>query len=336
MKLSELAQILSCTLKGQDKEITGLSTLEEANSSELSFLSNPKYISQIESSKAGAIILKKEFADKVETALISEKPYEDFAKSMKIFEKPQGFFKGISDKAYIDPSATIAEDCTIYPFVTVGANTVIGKGSVLFSNVYIGENCTIGENCIIYPNAVIMGNINLGNACCLQAGAVLGAEGFGFIPTPIGIQKIPQIGNVELGDKVEVGANTCIDRAALTTTKIGTGTAIDNLVQIGHNVEVGTNCLIVSQAGMAGSSKLGDNVTIAARTAVAGHLTVGSGSTIAAMSAVAKDVPENSILGGIPTMPHKTYLKSLMLQHRFPELFTRLRKVEKAIGIDAD
>ncbi len=333
MKLSDLAKQLNCVLKGEDKEITGVNTLQEATSSELSFLSNPKYIKQVAQTKAAAIIIKEELSQDVETALISEKPYEDFARTIAMFAKPQGFLSGISPLAYVHESAKIGNNCTIYPFATIGKDVVIGDNCTIFSSVYIGEETILGNDCVIYPNAVIMGKVKLGNACCLQPGAVVGAEGFGFVPTPYGIQKIPQIGTVEFGNKVELGANSCVDRAALAATRIDDGTAIDNLVQIGHNVEIGKNCLIISQTGIAGSSTVGDNVTIAAQCGVAGHLHIGSGTTIAPKSGVAKDVPENVVMGGSPLTDQKSYMRTLALMPRFPEIFTRLNKIEKALDI---
>ncbi len=333
MKLSELATILKCTLKGEDKEITGVNTLQEASANELSFLSNPKYIKQLADTKAAAVILKVDLSENIETALISEKPYEDFARTIAMFAKPQGFLQGVSPLAYVHESAKIGENCTIYPFATIGKDVVLGDNCTIFSSVYIGEETTLGNNCTIYPNAVIMGKVKLGNACCIQPGAVVGAEGFGFVPTPMGIQKIPQIGTVEFGDKVELGANSCVDRAALSATKVGDGTAIDNLVQLGHNVEVGKNCLIISQTGVAGSTSLGDNVTLAAQCGIAGHLHIGSGSTLAPKSGVAKDIPENVVMGGSPATDQRTYMRTLTLMPKYPEIFTRLNKIEKLLNI---
>ncbi len=334
MKLSEIAKLLNCTLKGEDKEITGVNTLKEATSNDLSFLANLKYTHQLDNTKAGAVILKEEFSHKVETALISEKPYEDFARCIGMFEKKQGFFQGVSPQAYIHPTAKIGENCIIYPFVTVGENAVIGDNCKLFSNVYIGEDTTLGNNCILYPNVVIMANITIGNSCCLQPGAVIGAEGFGYVPTPIGIQKIPQIGTVQLADKVEIGANSCIDRGALAATKIGERTAIDNLVQIGHNNEVGKDCLIVAQVGIAGSTTVGDNVTIAAQAGIVGHLHIHSNAVIGPQCAVVKDIPANSIVGGVPATDQKNFLRVLSLTPRLPELFQRLKRVEKTLDLN--
>ncbi len=334
MKLSKIAELLDCAFIGEDIEISGVNTLESAKESELSFLANPKYIKALETTKAGAIVVKKEYADQVKSGIISDKPYEHFAHCIMMFAKKQGFFEGISDKAYIHETAKIGENCIIYPFVTVGENAVIGDNTTLFSNVYIGENVKIGSDCILYPNAVVMFECEIGDGCCLQPGAVIGAEGFGFVPTPYGIQKIPQIGKTVLKDNVEIGANTCVDRAALDETLVNTGTCIDNLVQIGHNVKLGKNNLIISQVGIAGSSSTGDNVTLAAQTGIAGHLHIGSNSTIAPKSGVAKDVPENVVMGGTPVTDQKSYMRTLALMPKFPEIFTRLNKIEKYLELD--
>ncbi len=336
MKLSKIAELLNCSYKGEDIEILGVNTLDSATSEQLSFLANPKYIKALAATSAGAIIVKEDFAENVPTAIISTKPYEDFARCIFMFAKKQGFYKDISEQAYIHESAKLGKNCIIYPFVTIGENVVIGDNCTIYSSVYIGENCIIGDDCTIYPNVSIMADSELGDSCCIQPGAVIGAEGFGFVPTPMGIQKIPQIGKAVLKDRVEIGANTCVDRAALDVTLVENGSCLDNLVQIGHNVKIGKNNLIISQVGIAGSTTTGDNVILAAQAGVAGHLHIGSNSTVAPKSGVAKDVPENVTMGGTPLTDQKNYMRTLALMPRFPEIFKRLSKIEKELNINND
>lgn len=331
--LSQLAEALGLFLQGDpDLEIVGVNTLEEAGPAELSFLANPKYLPLLSQTRAGAVIVRPEFAGELKNALTCADPYLNFARAIHLFAKTQGSFSGISPLASIHPEATLGQNCTIYPFVYIGARANIGNNCVIFPNCYIGEDSRLGQDCTLYPNSVLMSETVLGQGCVLQPGAVIGAEGFGFVRTDQGIQKIPQIGHVELQDKVEIGANSTVDRAALSMTKIGKGTCIDNLVQIGHNVKIGQDNLIVAQVGIAGSTKTGNNVTIAGQTGLAGHLTVGDNVTIGPLSGVQKDLESNQIVGGIPAVDQNTYLRTLALMPRLPELFKRMTKVEKLLA----
>lgn len=329
--LAQIADFLGETWQGEDLTITGLNTLEEAAGSDLSFLANPKYIKQIATTKAGAIIVSPNHAGEVKNAIISENPYFAFARCMGLFAEKEGFFQGISDQAFIDPSASIGENCTIYPFAVIGANAKIGDGCTIFPGVYIGEFCELGENCTLTPNCVLMSHTHLGDNCYLQPGVVLGGEGFGFVRTDFGIQKIPQIGHVHIADNVEIGANTTIDRAALAKTSVGKRTCIDNLVQIGHNVQIGEETLVISQVGIAGSTKVGNKCTLAGQVGLSGHLTIHDNVTIGPQAGVTKDIPENSVVSGSPTMEYSTYMRHCILQPKIPDLFKRVSALEKQI-----
>ena len=335
-KLSEIAEKLGLKLELKSPEddivITGINTLEEAGPSELSFLANPKYASQLASTKAGAVIVKPDHQGEVARALVTDNPYPMFAAALTLFARPQGSFNGVSHMACVSSEAQLGEGCTVYPFSYIAPRAVLGKGCTVFPGCYIGEDCVLGDGCVLYPRAVLMAGTVLGNGCVLQPGAVLGAEGFGFARTGEGIKKVPQIGHVELGNKVEVGANAAIDRAALSTTLVGDGTCIDNLVQVGHNVRIGKDCLIVSQVGISGSTHVGDNVTMAGQAGVAGHLHIGSNSTIGPQAGVAKDIAEGQVVGGSPTVDYNTYLRNATLMPKLPELFKRVARLEKEMG----
>ncbi len=334
--LSELAEQLGVRLvlngDAGDIAITGINTLEEAGPSELSFLSNPKYVGQLKETHAGAVIARPEHAADAARVLVADDPYAVFARALMLFARPQGSFEGVSSMAFIDPAASLGEGCTVYPFCYIGPRAVLGKGCTVFPGCYIGEDCRLGEGCTLYPHAVLMAGTILGDACVLQPGAVLGAEGFGFARTKDGISKVPQIGHVEAGDGVEIGANAAVDRAALSTTSIGAGTKIDNLVQIGHNVRMGRDCLIVSQVGIAGSTHVGDGVTMAGQVGVSGHLHIGSNSTIGPQSGVAKDIEEGKVVSGSPTMEYSSFLRLATLTPKIPELFKRVARLEKELG----
>ena len=335
LRAAHVAQILGRELRGPDRDITEPGPLEDGGPGTISFLANPKYVSQLSETSAGTIILHADQADKAPhdaTLIISPNPYLDFARVLVMFVKPQGEFMGISPNASIAPDAILGKDCVVYPFVFVGPRAKIGDRSVLFPGVYIGEDCELGEDIILYPNAVLMAGTTVGAGTIIHAGAVLGADGFGFVPGANGIEKIPQVGKVCIGKTVEVGANATIDRAALGETRVGDGTKIDNLVQLGHNVRMGKNCLIVSQVGISGSTHVGDRVTMAGQAGIAGHLHIGSGVTIGPQSGVAKDIPENATVGGSPAVDRGTYMRTLALMPKFPDIFKRLGALEKELA----
>lgn len=331
LRLSRIAELLGLRLQGDDMDVTGVNTLEEAGPTELSFLANPKYASQLAATRAGAVIVRPEHAHEVARALVGDDPYPAFARAIGLFAVRQGEFSGISPLASIHPEARLGAECAVAPFAYIGARARLGEGCRVFPGCYVGEDCELGRHCVLYPNAVLMAGTRLGDDCVLQPGAVIGAEGFGFVRTPEGVRKIPQIGRAVLGDRVEVGANSAVDRAALSATVLGDGTCLDNLVQVGHNVRLGKDCLIVSQVGISGSTHVGDNVTMAGQVGVAGHLHIGDGVTIGPQAGVAKDIPDGQTVGGTPTVDYTTYLRTLALMPRFPELFKRLSQLEKDV-----
>ncbi len=332
-KLSEIASILGLTLQGADADIKGVSTLEAATSQDLSFLANPKYSPHLATTRAAAVIVSPDHASKVACALVSEHPYQDFGRAVTLFATPQGEEQGISPLAFVHPDAVIGAGVTLYPSVFVGARAVIGDNVSLFAGVYIGEDCCVGADSIVYPNVTLMAGTVVGERCILHPGAVLGSDGFGYATTDTGIEKIPQVGRVRLGNDVEIGANTTIDRAVLDLTVIDDGTKIDNLVQIGHNVRIGRHCFLVSQVGISGSCTIGDRCTMAGQVGVAGHLHVGNDVTIGPQSGVARDIADGATVGGSPAVDQGTFMRTLALMPSFPNLFKRLSKVEKALHI---
>lgn len=330
-KASFIAEQLGLTLKGEDREITGINTLENAGPGDLSFLANPKYAQFLSATRAGAVIVSEDHAGEVATALVSANPYFDFARAVGFFAKPQGGFSGISPLASVDKDAVLGENVTVYPFAYIGPRATVGAGCRIFPGCYVGEDCVVGDRTVLYPNAVLMAGTVLGQGCILHAGSVLGADGFGFVRTPLGVQKIPQIGTVGVGDDVEIGANAAVDRAVLGVTSVGDGTKIDNLVQIGHNVVVGKECFIVSQVGVSGSTKIGDRSTLAGQAGVAGHLKIGNDVTIGPQSGVAKDIPDNTSCGGSPCVDGKTFLRTIAVMPKLPDMYKRLNNLEDEI-----
>jgi len=332
IKLSALAEMLGLEYTGEDFDIAGVNTLDKAGPDEISFLVNPKYAQQLDATRAGCVLTSGPYVDKVDRALVSSNVYMDLAKVVDVFAEPQGCLSGVNELAYVHESAVVDQSATVYPFAFIGAGATVGAGTTVFAGCYIGEKSTVGSNCILYPNAVIMGGLSVGNNVILQPGAVLGGDGYGYAQTPAGHKKIPQIGNVVVEDNVEIGSNTAIDRAALDTTKIGMGSKIDNLVQIGHNVEVGQHCLIIGQVGIGGSTKVGNGVILAGQVGVADNAAIGDGTMVGAQSGVSGKVAPGSKLAGTPVMPAGTFLKSAgVCMPKLPDLFKRVKKLEKEL-----
>jgi len=309
MRLSEICKILEIECDS-DKEIVGINTLQDANENEISFLENPKYAKFLKNTKAGAVLIRKEDAKELPKnviALITDEPYLKLAILTKYFAKEpwvDGGYKA-NESAKIDPSARIAK------------GVKIGKNVVIMPNAVIGPDVEIDEESVIYPNVTIYRDTKIGKNVRIHAGSVIGSDGFGYAHTKDGRHiKIYHLGKVIIEDDVEIGANTTIDRAAFGKTIIKKGTIIDNLVQIGHNCEVGENSILVSQVGLSGSTKLGRNVVMGGQSATAGHLEIAPFTTIAARGGVSKSIKKPGVYSGFPLMPHKQWLKLQALLQR--------------------
>jgi len=303
MKLSQVASTvgIECAV---DIDITGINTLKDAKENELTFLENPKYLNDLKSTKAAAVLLTAENAIHIPhgvTALVTNEPYLKLALATKLFAKPS--FE-VGEAEFIDETAQIM------PNAYIGKGARVGKNSIVMSGAYVGDYAVIGDNTILYPNVVIYRECIIGNNCILHAGCVIGSDGFGFAHTKTGEHvKIYQNGIAILEDDVEIGANTTIDRAVFGITIIKKGVKIDNLVQIGHNCEIGEYSILVSQSGVAGSTILGRNVVMGGQSATAGHLHIGAFSTIAARGGVTKNIEGGKTYSGFPLMEHKEWLK---------------------------
>jgi len=305
MKLSFLAKELNLKLVGEDKEIEKIQSLDIADFKDLSFLENSKYLKDLKTTKAAAVILQEKFIKELPngvSALISDEPYLSLAYATKYFTKPP-----IEDEG---DEPIIEEGAKIYPNVYVGKNSKISKNVILMPGVFVGDNVEIGKNTIIYPNVTVYRDCKIGQNCIIHAGTVIGSDGYGFAHTKDGKHiKIYQNGNVIIEDDVEIGANCTIDRAVFDSTIIKKGTKLDNLIQIGHNCEIGENVLMASQVGISGSSILGRNVVMGGQSATAGHLKIGDFAVIAARGGVTKSIEGGKTYAGFPLMLHKEWLK---------------------------
>ncbi|WP_456341841.1 UDP-3-O-(3-hydroxymyristoyl)glucosamine N-acyltransferase [Thermovibrio sp.] len=332
MKLKELAERFGCRLVGDGEvEITGVAEIHRAAPGRLTFLTNPKYRKYLKETKASAVLTDREIKGLKIPQLICQEPYVVFAKLLNLFHPEPLPQPRISPKASISPTAKVGKDCYIGDFAFVGENTELGDNCYIFPGVYVGNNCRIGEGTIIFPNASIYDETVIGRGVRIHSGAVIGSDGFGyaFSKKEMKIYKIPQRGRVVIGDFVEIGANTTVDRGTIGDTVIGEGTKVDNLVQIGHNVKIGKYCFIVSQVGISGSTKIGNFVTLAGKVGVAGHIEVGDNITVAAKSGITKSLKEPGTYAGFPARPYREWRKIQALVDRLPEIYERIKKFLK-------
>jgi len=306
MKLSKIASLLGCNFQSSDAEIIGINTLKDAKENEVSFVSNSKYVKDLEHTKAAAVIISENLADKLPLTcapLITKNPYWSMAILSKYFAPL------IEDSTLAKPK--IGQNCTISSKAEIINGAVIGDNCTILAHVYIGAEAVIGDNTIIYPSVTIYRDCKIGNNCMIHANTVIGSDGFGFATNEKGEhKKIYQNGNVVIEDDVEIGSNVSIDRAVFGSTVIKKGTRIDNLVQIGHNCEIGEYSVLVSQVGLAGSTKLGRNVVMGGQSATAGHLEIAPFSTFAARSGITSSIKEpGKTYAGFPLMGHRQWLK---------------------------
>ena len=309
--------------------------IEEGVPGALSFLSNPKYTPYIYETKSSIVLVNKDFIPEqpISATLIKvNNAYESLAKLMTLYEQSHPKRVGIDPLAYVAPTAQIGKDVYLAPFACVGDGAIVGDGTELHPHATVGRNAKVGANCILYAHATVYHDCIVGNNCIMHAGSVVGADGFGFAPTPDGYEKIPQIGIAILEDNVEIGANTCIDRATMGATVIHKGVKLDNLVQIAHNVEVGTNTVMASQVGVAGSTKVGEWCMLGGQVGVAGHITIGDKVNLGAQSGAPGSIKANQQLIGTPPMEMKPYFKSQAVFRKLPDMYKEIDALRKELN----
>ncbi|WP_339052148.1 UDP-3-O-(3-hydroxymyristoyl)glucosamine N-acyltransferase [Candidatus Lariskella endosymbiont of Epinotia ramella] len=304
--VKEIASVSDCKIVGSSNSIVeGVATLKNAAKSDISFFNNPKYLEDFKNTSAGACIIKEsdmEFAPKGLTCLVTKNPYVAWAKALDFIYLDKEEKRSISSDAYIDGTAKIGKNCLIEPGVFIGSRTIIGDNCIIRGNSYIGEAVVIGSNVVINPNVTIL-FAEIGERCILHSGVRIGHEGFGFANDGVEIIKVKQLGRVIIGKNVEIGANSCIDRGAIEDTVIGDNTKLSNMVQIAHNVSVGSSCFFAGQVGIAGSTTIGNFVMLGGQVGIAGHLNIADNVSVAAQSGVMTDIPKNQKFGGCPAVP---------------------------------
>lgn len=313
--------------------IKRVNTLELAEEGDITFLANRKYIKQIYTTKASAIILPETVSGPENlTQLKVDDPYYAFALVMeKIHGHRRHPLEGIDPSAKIDSSAKIGKGARIGANVVICKGVVIGKNAVIYPNCFIGPDCKIGDNLILYPNVVIYEGVIIGNNVTVHSGTVIGEDGFGYA-THNGVHhKIPQVGNVIIEDDVEIGSNCTIDRATIGSTIIGRGTKLSNLIAIGHGTQIGQHCLMVAQVGIAGSTKVGDYVTMGGQVGVVGHIRIGNRVTIGAKSGVVNNIEDDQTVLGAPAVPIQEAKRKILLTGQLPEFKERIKQLTKRV-----
>ncbi|MBO5252077.1 MAG: UDP-3-O-(3-hydroxymyristoyl)glucosamine N-acyltransferase [Bacteroidaceae bacterium] len=331
----QIAEFIQGTIVGDENAtVHTFAKIEEGIPGAISFLSNPKYTPYIYETQSSVVLVNNDFIPEKEikaTLIKVNNAYESLAKLLNLYEMSKPKKTGIDPLAYIAPTAKIGENVYIAPFACVGDNAEIGNNTSLHPHATVGSGAKVGNNCILYPHATIYHDCRVGNNCILHAGSVVGADGFGFAPSPEGYEKIPQIGITILEDNVEIGANTCIDRATMGATIIRKGVKLDNLIQIAHNVEIGSHTVMASQVGVAGSTKVGEWCMFGGQVGVAGHITVGNRVNMGAQSGVNGSVKDGKALIGTPPIEFKNYFKSSAVFKKLPDMYLELASLKKEI-----
>ncbi len=330
----QIAAFLKGTIEGDENtKVSNVSKIEEGKPGTLSFLANPKYRKYIYDTRASIVLVNQDLKleKKVSTTLIRVKDaYEAFANLLDLYEQSKPRKTGVSTHASIASTAGTGKDIYIGDFVSIGDHASIGDNVQLHAHVYVGDHASIGKNTILHPGVKILRECMIGENCVIHAGTVVGSDGFGFAleEGSESRRKVPQVGNVVIGNDVEIGANVTIDRATMGSTRIGNGVKMDNLIQIAHNVEIGDNSVVIAQAGVAGSTKIGKNVILAAQAGVVGHLTIADGVIIGAQAGVSHSLKQKEIVLGSPAFDIREFRKASAVFKKLYELYGQVNRMQ--------
>ena len=334
----QIAEYLQGTVDGNpDAAVKSFAKIEEGVEGAISFLANPKYAHYLYETKSSVVLVNQDFtpdADKSYTATLVRVPnaYEAIAKLLTLYEQFKGKRTGVHALAFVAESAKIGENCYIGPFAYVGENAEIGSGTQLYPHAVVEERAKVGDDCILYPNVSVYHDCIVGNRVILHSGCVIGADGFGFAPSPNGYEKIPQIGIATIEDDVEIGANACVDRSTMGSTYVRRGVKLDNMVQIAHNVEVGSHTVMSAQVGVAGSTKIGEWCMFGGQVGIAGHINIADKTMTGAQAGIAGSIKKpGSTIQGSPAINAKDFFRSSIIFKRLPEMYNELDDLKKQI-----
>lgn len=331
----QIAQFLQGEIVGDENaSVHTFAKIEEGTPGALSFLSNPKYTHYLYDTLSSIVLVNKDFVPEkeVHTTLIKvDNAYESLAKLLMLYEQSKPKKQGIDPLASIAPTAKIGENVYIGPFAVIGEHVEIGNNTQIYPHVCIGDGVKVGDNCTFYFSANVYHDCKIGNRVTLHAGTVIGADGFGFAPTPHGYDKIPQIGIVIIEDDVEIGANTCIDRATMGATIIHKGVKLDNLIQIAHNDEIGSHTVMAAQVGIAGSAKIGEWCMFGGQVGIGGHIHIGNHVELGAQTGAPFNIDDNKQLIGAPPVEKRTFFRNVALTQRLPEMYKELGALRKEL-----
>lgn len=329
--LRELAELVEgCVIGDADIVVEGITGIDEAGPTELTF-AVPPHLDRAAASQAAAVIIPASVETYVKPAIRVNNPRIAFTRLLTLFNPLPQVDCGVHPTALVGENSMLGNNVAVMAQVFVGRDVTIGDGTILYPHAFVGDGSVIGRDCLIHPNVTLRERTVLGNRVIVQSGAVIGGDGFGFVTVDGEHLKVPQVGNVVIEDDVEVGSNTAIDRATTGSTIIKRGTKIDNLVHIAHNDVIGEHCFIVAQTGISGSVTVGHHVTLAGQTGTAGHINIGSNSVFIGRAGITKDTPDNYFAAGMPARPHSEWLREQVSLHKLPAALKTIRDLEKRI-----
>lgn len=333
--LAELARRVGGEVVGDGGLVVqGIRALEQAGPEHLSFYHNRRYLEAARASAAGALLVADAAPFAGRTLLVRREPYLALAELLELFHPPVRPPAGVHPSAVVAASARLGEGVSVGPHVTIGENAVIGEGAVLGAGCVVGDGVEVGADTVVHPNVVIEPGCRVGARCILHAGVVIGSDGYGFATVGGVHRKVPQVGIAVIEDDVEMGANCTVDRATLGETRIGRGSKLDNLVHVGHNVQVGEHCLLVAQVGISGSTRLGHHVVMAGQSGAVGHIRIGDGTVVTAKTGVTEDTPAGAMVSGFPSRPHRQWLKAQANLYALEELRQAVKRLEASLSAE--
>ncbi|MEP0773520.1 MAG: UDP-3-O-(3-hydroxymyristoyl)glucosamine N-acyltransferase [Acidobacteriota bacterium] len=333
--LAELARRVGGEVVGDGGlTVRGVRALEDAGPEHLSFYHNRRYLEAARASAAGALLVADATPFPGRTLLVRREPYLALAELLELFHPPVRPPAGVHPSAVVAASARLGEEVSVGPHVTIGDNAVIGERAVLGAGCVVGDGVQVGADTVLHPNVVIEPGCRVGARCILHAGVVIGSDGYGFATVGGVHRKVPQVGIAVIEDDVELGANCTVDRATLGETRIGRGSKLDNLVHVGHNVQVGERCLLVAQVGISGSTRLGHHVVMAGQSGAVGHIRIGNGTVVTAKTGVTEDTPEGAMVSGFPSRPHRQWLKAQANLYTLEELRQVVKRLEASLSAE--